>query len=49
LQMTIVGYKGTNKRAKYQRKTRFSLYFQAGVPYLKVRVSEDKTKKYLFF
>ena len=33
--------KGTNKRAKYQRKTRFSLYFQARVPYLKVRISED--------
>ena len=31
----------SNKRAKYQRKTRFSLYFRAGVPYLKVRISED--------
>jgi hypothetical protein len=44
--------KGTNKRAKYQRKTRFSLYFRAKVPSSvssKVRISEQNTKGKLAF
>jgi len=29
---SVTGYKGTNKRAKSKRKTRFSFHFRAKVP-----------------
>ena len=48
----VTSCKDTIKRVKYKRKTRFLLYFRAGVPWTdrsKVGISERKAKEKLKF